>query len=233
MHRPSPALVVAVIALVVSLGGTAVAASGVLITSSSQIRAGSVRSTDIRDGSIKPRDLTPALRARRGAKGDTGPQGPPGTPGATGRDGIAGLTFSYLKDPVFTQAITYQAIDGLKQSITVPAGRPTRILATLSGESECAGGGADENYCSVRIRVDGLELIPGEGEDFAFDSTNAGEQRQNASWRSLSIQRVSGILAPGPHTVTIEHRVVLGGLGPVTHRFDDAMLTLQQFASAP
>lgn len=53
MHRkPSPALVISIISLIVALGGTAVAASHYLITSSAQVRNGSLRGVDIRNHSI-------------------------------------------------------------------------------------------------------------------------------------------------------------------------------------
>jgi hypothetical protein len=51
-RRPSPALAVSVIALVVALGGTAVGAGRLLITSSSQVKNGSLTGADLKKGSI-------------------------------------------------------------------------------------------------------------------------------------------------------------------------------------
>lgn len=51
ISRPSPALVVSIIALVVACAGTATAA-GVLISNSSQIRAGAVSGSDIKNNAI-------------------------------------------------------------------------------------------------------------------------------------------------------------------------------------
>ncbi|MDX6641193.1 MAG: hypothetical protein QOF12_2204 [Solirubrobacteraceae bacterium] len=51
-RRPSPALVVSIISLVVALSGTAVAASHLLITSSSQVKNHVLTGLDIRNGSI-------------------------------------------------------------------------------------------------------------------------------------------------------------------------------------
>lgn len=68
-RKPSPALVVSIIALVVALGGTAVAAK-VLITSSSQIKNRTIRGVDLRDGAITKRQIATAtyrtLTARSG-----------------------------------------------------------------------------------------------------------------------------------------------------------------------
>lgn len=55
LRRPSPALVISCIALTVACTGTAVAAT--LITSSSQIKNGTILSADIKDKSIQGRDI--------------------------------------------------------------------------------------------------------------------------------------------------------------------------------
>jgi hypothetical protein len=54
--RPSPAMVVAVLALVMATAGTAAAAK-VLITSSSQIKNGAVTGIDLQNGTVKGADL--------------------------------------------------------------------------------------------------------------------------------------------------------------------------------
>jgi hypothetical protein len=100
---PSPALVVAIIALVVACAGTATAA-GVLIRSSSQIRAGSINSGDLRDRhGVSLADLTPRTRFRlglgkssQGAQGPRGPQGPAGPRGAAGSPGANGAAGSAI-----------------------------------------------------------------------------------------------------------------------------------------
>lgn len=55
-RRPSPALVVSIVALVMATAGTATAAK-VLITSSSQIKNGVVSTSDVKDNSISTKDL--------------------------------------------------------------------------------------------------------------------------------------------------------------------------------
>lgn len=72
LRMPSPAMLVAILALVVAMSGSAVAAS--LITSS-----------QIKNGTIQVKDLSKsAVRALHGAKGSSGTAGAPGAPGATG-----------------------------------------------------------------------------------------------------------------------------------------------------
>jgi len=55
LRRPSPALVISCIALIVACAGTAYAKT--LITSSSQIKNGVVTSADVRNGSLRGTDL--------------------------------------------------------------------------------------------------------------------------------------------------------------------------------
>lgn len=76
-RRPSPALIVAIVALVVACAGTAIAAN--LITSS-----------EIKNGTIKKQDLSAKLK--KSLKGKRGPQGPPGEQGDPGEQGPPGLS---------------------------------------------------------------------------------------------------------------------------------------------
>ena len=81
-RRPSPSLIVAIVALVAALGGTAVAAR-YLITSARQVKP----------GVITERLLSKAVRiklARVGNTGNTGPVGPVGPKGAKGDKGDQG-----------------------------------------------------------------------------------------------------------------------------------------------
>jgi Collagen triple helix repeat (20 copies) len=74
LHRPSPAALIAALALFFTLGGTAIAAKHYLITSTSQ---------------IKPSVLA-TLHGARGANGANGAQGPKGETGVPGAPGSAG-----------------------------------------------------------------------------------------------------------------------------------------------
>lgn len=58
--KPSPALLVAVIALVAALGGSAIALPGQNKVNSGDVKNGSIKSADLRDASaVKPQDLHP------------------------------------------------------------------------------------------------------------------------------------------------------------------------------
>lgn len=84
---PSPAVAISFTALCVAGAGTATAAQ-VVITSSSQIKAGVITGQDIKDRSLGIRELTP--RARVLLKGATGARGPIGLSGPGGPAGPAG-----------------------------------------------------------------------------------------------------------------------------------------------
>jgi hypothetical protein len=79
-RRPSPAIVVALLALFVSLTGTAVATTSALITGR-QVADGSLTGRDVKNKSLTPADFRGSVR---------GPAGPPGLPGAQGAQGVQG-----------------------------------------------------------------------------------------------------------------------------------------------
>ncbi len=81
MRKPSAALVVATAALVMAAIGTSVAATGYTITSSKQIKPGSISLASLSKG---------ARKALTGAKGPAGIQGEDGVDGEDGFDGDDG-----------------------------------------------------------------------------------------------------------------------------------------------
>ncbi len=99
-RRPSPAMVVACVALLVALGGTSVAAVSQLArnsvgpaqlqfaaVTSPKIRSNAVNSSKVANRSLLRADFAPGQLPA----GPTGPQGPAGPTGATGAAGPAGV----------------------------------------------------------------------------------------------------------------------------------------------
>lgn len=103
--HPSPALVVAMIALFVALTGTAVAtnsATFALITGK-QIKNGSITGLDVKNKSLTPKDFRGSVRGPRGLAGAAGAAG---TAGAAGAKGDKGDTGAPGQDLVSTSTLT-------------------------------------------------------------------------------------------------------------------------------
>lgn len=181
--------------------------------------------------------LTRGPRGATGARGATGPRGATGAPGAPGAAGAAGPAGAPGVFPTggiqaakvvtgsssqTTTATSGNDLSGASTTIDMPAGQTGQILVTFSGESSCYTG---LGFCSVRLTVDGVELQPAAGTDFAFDTTDGGTETA-ASWEAHAIQRVSGTLAAGTHTVQVQWQVV-GGTGTTTFRLDDWALSAE------
>jgi Collagen triple helix repeat (20 copies) len=89
---PTPSIVVAAAAILVALGGTAVAANTLI--HAWDLAPGAVTSKAIRNGGVEPNDLSARTRAlleaSGGARGETGSSGAPGANGANGANGPNG-----------------------------------------------------------------------------------------------------------------------------------------------
>ena len=116
---PSPSIVVAIVALVVALAGTAFAQT-VLPRNSvgpRQLRTGAVTSSDIKDRTIRLTDISRTARSQ--LRGQQGPAGPPGPPGASG----TGTGTGAVNLVVQPQAGTVQFGQTNSTTATCPAGR--------------------------------------------------------------------------------------------------------------
>jgi hypothetical protein len=87
LRKPTPAAVIAIVALVVALSGTAMAASHYIITSTSQIKPSVLRALH---GSTGAKG-TAAVAGAQGPAGATGAQGPAGAQGLPGPTGLTGV----------------------------------------------------------------------------------------------------------------------------------------------
>jgi hypothetical protein len=89
---PSPAMVVAVVALSVALGGTGYAASSLVLSSSPKVGSPSTRQAVVNDGDDSGPAGPHGPRGLTGKTGRRGPSGPRGSVGAVGAAGPAGAT---------------------------------------------------------------------------------------------------------------------------------------------
>lgn len=97
-RRPSPALVVAVVAVLLTSAGSATAAR--LITGK-QIKNSSITSTDIKNGSLQRGDFRSSQlpAGPRGAQGPAGANGAPGPPGGNGTNGFGLIRYLQTANP--------------------------------------------------------------------------------------------------------------------------------------
>jgi len=93
-HKPSPAMVVAGIALAVALGGTSYAAIELApnTVGTAQLKNGAVTSLKVKDGSLLKKDFKAGelSSTSSGSAGTAGAAGPKGDTGATGAKGDTG-----------------------------------------------------------------------------------------------------------------------------------------------
>ena len=135
----SPGLVVAVGALVLALGGTAVADRA----ASSKVAKNSITSRHIKDGSIRAKDINPKtlaalmkgdrqLTPAEAVPGPAGPQGPKGDPGEPGKDGVSGYEVHSL--------YTRNDGSGLGKAID-PYRERVQFVVECRGDKVAVGGG--------------------------------------------------------------------------------------------
>jgi hypothetical protein len=141
-RRPSPALVVACIALAVSLSGTGYAALKLPRSSvgtvhlkmnavtSPKVRNGTLRAVDFARGQIPPGPPGPA--GQKGEKGDKGDRGEKGDAGAQGAPGIGGLVLAFGGSESNSNPL---------KSFTVPCPAGKRVLG---GGASILGAGAPQ-----------------------------------------------------------------------------------------
>jgi hypothetical protein len=118
-QRPSPALVIALLALSVALAGGAYASGGL------------VTSATIKNGTVQEVDLSPALRAKVRAPAPPGPAGPQGPQGPAGPSGTGGA----LGTEIISAQSEYAAGSGYRSAnaICPPGKRVTGGGAAVEG----------------------------------------------------------------------------------------------------
>jgi hypothetical protein len=159
-RRPSPAFVLALVALLVALGGSAPAApvreAAKKLVTGKQIKDSSLTGKDVKDRSLTPKDFKGSVRGPKGSTGATG------ATGATGLQGVSGVTKVTRLDVVTSSVampdINYQLLRDVgnitKSSAT------SRVKLTWNGRNQGTGSGAW--FCDYQLRIDGA-APPGAG----------------------------------------------------------------------
>lgn len=188
-RRPSPAMVVASLSLFVSLGGIGYAAATI---GSAQLKNNSVRSADVRNGTLASKDIS--ARARNALRGQVGPQdapGPQGTPGPRGETGATGpkgdtgaqgapgtaVAYAHVTAAGALVAGRSKGVLGVQHpspgltcfNLEAPAKNAVASLARFENVNKGvhAGGGGDDNtFCPAGFQ---------DGSVLAFDDAGGGE----------------------------------------------------------
>ena len=159
LRRPSPAMVVACLALLVALGGTGMAATQLArnsvgtpqlkdrAVSNSKIRNNAVNSAKVAARSLLRSDFAPGQLPA----GPVGPQGPAGPAGAAGPAGPAGVIGA------ITDRTASVVVDG--GTAENGAYNSSRVTSLCSGNERAISGGTDWS-----TDASGRELMTGELE---------------------------------------------------------------------
>jgi hypothetical protein len=118
LRTPSPALIIALIALFVALGGTSLAAANLI--NGKLIKANSIPKNRLTKRAIKSLHGARGAQGPQGPQGATGLQGPEGPQGAQGLQGIPGLAGYQI---VRVDAIMAAADVGASHTATCPTGK--------------------------------------------------------------------------------------------------------------
>jgi hypothetical protein len=207
---PSPALVVAIAALVVALGGTSYAAFHLSKNSvgAKQIKRNAINSSKVANGSLLKRDFKAGqLAAAKGGSGPAGPQGPqgeqgapgapgaPGQPGAPGAQGPAGPTQGAASGFVNPPAVGKTLNAANKVTITTKTAGSLYVSAHMSTAlSGCLGPG--DCVAHYGLYVDGTP-IPGTKTEAGFGAKTVRE------YQNVAVDGIAKGVPAGTHNVEL------------------------------
>jgi hypothetical protein len=177
MPRPSPSLVISVIALFVALGGVGYAAVSLPKGSvgTKQLKAGAVTKAKISKKARK------ALKGNRGPAGATGPQGAAGPQGANGATGPPGPTFGETISGSLASMTACDVTPILKLPITVTT--PSRILASASSAWTRNATTLNSALMNASLTKGGTEVAA--SQSVLATSSAAGSQRLPLSFDAV------------------------------------------------
>jgi hypothetical protein len=214
LRKPSPALVISLLALSVALGGTAYA--GITISKNSvgtnQLKNGAVTTKKIKNGNVTASKInTTGLTVPNALHADTAAN-------ATNLGGLAPSEYKTASN--FTQSSTAKPITSTVTTIGSPiqittAGTSSRVIASAAvhATNGVAGTGV---YLVCHITIDGTSGV----NDTDYASPAGGFTIVDAAVSPLA----SAVVGAGTHTVTLLCDAV-GGATPQATVADDALAT--------
>jgi hypothetical protein len=189
--RPPVATVIALVALVVALGGTAVAASRYIITSTHQIKPSVLRVLHGRRGIAGPqgRPGVPGVAGQAGKQGLPGGSGPAGPQGENGANGVTarvrgiGSVTSLTEPASASDSLSGGQWTQQTQELEHLIGR---VSVTSPAKSSCSGGTGESEFGGSLIvslaldgttvgRADAIAGITQEDQEIGFQSAGQGD----------------------------------------------------------
>jgi len=170
VHRPSPAMVVASIALFVALAGGAYAAT--------QLPKNSVGAAQLKKNAVTPTKISPAAKSAlstpgpKGATGAKGPAGPRGETGARGEAGPRGDTG--LKGDTGSAGPGATILNWDEAASATPTPHTIGTVLGVTFSAECAIPGAGEAEAKVFVLPSDGSLRWDVGTEATDNGTNAG-----------------------------------------------------------
>lgn len=224
--------VISMIALFVALSGGAYAAMKIPRNSigPAQLKAGSVDSGKVRDGTLVPKDFKlgslPAgiqgPKGDAGAEGPAGPSGPKGETGARGADGARGQDGSHGQDGADGVSVTTTQLG--TGDANCPNGG-TRFTSAGGTTYACNGAKGDQGPGARKLKA---TLTPPAG-GFQADADLIGSVSDRSHGRLLFLCRTS---APTPADTTMALRAQGGPTGAPAVLLNTGYTTMTQGGSA-
>lgn len=237
MKRPSHSTVVAYVALVMAMSGTAVAATGgTFLLGRSNTAGGPTTLTNTGAGAalaLKAHtSTTPALIVNTKALVPNLNANLVGGRTASDLRSLALVRLNANTTTFLSTTTSWTTISGMSGTLSIPAGVKHPTVITYS--AECSVTGDPGDWIAIRIQVDGHTVSAsrttgtgGTGDaNFSFCSPQAaGNSAEGAEWLSASTQGYA-LLAPGNHTVTVQALAEnFASSSTVTGRLDDMIMT--------
>lgn len=237
MKRPSHSTVVAYVALMMAMSGTAVAATGgAFLLGKSNLAGGPTTLTNTGSGAalaLKAHTAsTPALIVNTKAVVPNLNASLVGGRSAADLRSLAMVRVNANTTTVSSTTTSWTTISGMSGTLSIPAGVAHPTVITYS--AECSVTGDPGDWVAVRIQVDGHTVSAsrttgtgGTGDaNFSFCSPQAaGNSAESAEWLSASTQGFA-VLTPGTHTITVQALAEdFVSSNTVVGRFDDMMMT--------
>ena len=212
MRRPSPAFVVACVALFAALSGTGYAATKLAPNSvgTAQVQRNAVVSSKVKDGALGPQEFASSVRGAKGATGDAG-----GT-------GTANSGFMLHYDP----AGIFEDGTILSQAVTVPASGFLNLRFVIYATGFGVGG----NY-----------FCPGSSSTLTFKQDDSATPLDSVSYPnglfSIVYRRQFQVAATaGEHVFTIKMTCdttsINTNVDPIMHGSFGGLLVKEQLATA-